>query len=93
MKTKNFLTSACRYCRYYNPEGRRGGMCQQLGVPVQAKWNACVLAAPPFASTWDSLEQIAFLNKSLSLESSADFSSVKASESEDILEQKQPATV
>lgn len=56
MKTIKFLTSACRYCRHYQPEGRRGGMCHQLGTPVQASWKACSLALPPFAPSWESLE-------------------------------------
>ena|SRR6056297_1856444 len=56
MKPIKFLTSACRYCRHYQPEGRRGGMCQQLGSPVQAGWKACSLALPPFAPSWETLE-------------------------------------
>ncbi|HLP88759.1 MAG TPA: hypothetical protein VK184_09250 [Nostocaceae cyanobacterium] len=56
MKTNKHLTSACRYCRHYQPEGRRGGTCQQLGVPVQACWKACSLALPAFAPSWESLE-------------------------------------
>ncbi|MBH8556217.1 hypothetical protein I8751_28580 [Nostocaceae cyanobacterium CENA357] len=56
MKPIKFLTSACRYCRHYKPEGRRGGVCQQLGVPVQASWKACSLALPPFAPSWETLE-------------------------------------
>lgn len=56
MKPIKPLTSACRYCRHYQPEGRRGGMCQQLGSPVQASWKACSLALPPFAPSWESLE-------------------------------------
>lgn len=56
MKPIKFLTSACRYCRHYQPEGRRGGMCQQLGAPVQASWKACSLALPPFAPSWENLE-------------------------------------
>ena len=58
MKTLNFLTSACRYCRHYCVEGRRGGMCQQLGVPVRGSWKACSLALPQFASSWESIEKI-----------------------------------
>ncbi|HYW21765.1 MAG TPA: hypothetical protein VE956_21150 [Nodularia sp. (in: cyanobacteria)] len=56
MKPIKFFTSACRYCRHYQPEGRRGGMCQQLGSPVQAAWKACSLALPPFAPSWETLE-------------------------------------
>ena len=56
MKTIKSLTSACRYCRYYNPQGRRGGVCQQLGAPVQGNWKACSLAIPPFAPSGESLE-------------------------------------
>ncbi len=58
MKTLNFPTSACRVCRYYRPEGRRGGTCQQLGVPVSANWKACALALPPFAPSWERMETI-----------------------------------
>ncbi len=56
MKPIKFLASACRYCRHYQPEGRRGGTCQQLGAPVQGTWKACSLALPPFAPSWETLE-------------------------------------
>ncbi len=55
MKTLHFPTSACRCCRYYQPEGRRGGMCQQLNVPVRGSWKACSLALSPFAPDWDKI--------------------------------------
>lgn len=58
MKTCKCSTSACQFCRYYQLEGRRGGMCQQLGVPVKANWKACSLALPPFAPSWESFDQI-----------------------------------
>ena len=58
MKTLNFPTSACRYCRHYCVEGRRGGMCQQLGVPVRGSWKACSLALPPFAPSWESIDEL-----------------------------------
>jgi hypothetical protein len=58
MKHIKSLTSACRYCHYYKPEGRRGGVCQQLGAPVQGSWKACPLAIPPFAPSWESLEDV-----------------------------------
>ncbi|GAA6622029.1 hypothetical protein [Scytonema sp. NUACC26] len=58
MKNIKFLTSACRYCRHYQPEGRRGGTCQQLGAPVRGDWKACSLALPPFAPSWESLEDV-----------------------------------
>lgn len=58
MKQIKFLTSACKYCRYYQPEGRRGGVCQQLGAPVRGSWKACSLALPPFAPSWESLEDV-----------------------------------
>ncbi len=58
MKQIKSFTSACRYCRYYQPEGRRGGMCQQLGALVQGSWAACSLALPPFAPSWEHLEEV-----------------------------------
>ena len=58
MEETNFSTSACRFCRFYNPEGRRGGSCQRLGVPVQGSWKACTLASHPFETTLKKLEDI-----------------------------------
>ncbi|MEC4811866.1 MAG: hypothetical protein SAK29_01070 [Scytonema sp. PMC 1069.18] len=58
MKHMKSLTSACRYCRYYQPEGRRGGVCHQLGAPVRGHWKACSFALPPFAPSWESLEGV-----------------------------------
>lgn len=53
MKTDYCLPSTCRYCRYYTPQGRRGGNCQKLCVPVQAAWKACPLANSAFMSPWE----------------------------------------
>ena len=50
--------SVCRRCRYYEPEGRRGGHCQQLNVAVQGAWSACALAVPPFSPNWENFEDI-----------------------------------
>ncbi|MEM8778205.1 MAG: hypothetical protein AAGF26_04890 [Cyanobacteria bacterium P01_G01_bin.49] len=77
MKTTNCLTSSCRYCRFYETEGRRGGMCQQLGVPVRAEWKACSLAASPFTTTWESLESVVKLENSLVLECPVDQITIK----------------
>ena len=58
MKTSHSQTSVCRRCRYYDPEGRRGGHCQQLNVTVEGTWSACALAIPPFSPTWENFEDI-----------------------------------
>lgn len=58
MTAINFTTSACRCCRYFQPEGRRGGVCQQLSVPVRGSWKACSLASSPFAPSWGRIEGI-----------------------------------
>ncbi|NET31893.1 MAG: hypothetical protein F6K19_07800 [Cyanothece sp. SIO1E1] len=55
---KSTTTSSCRHCGYYTPEGRRGGQCGQLGVPVQGDWEACCLVIPPFEPAWKSLRKI-----------------------------------
>ena len=86
MKTANFLTSSCRYCRYYQSEGRRGGMCNQLSVPVQGEWKACALAARPFATAWDNLEDLVRLEQSLTLPYKAERIAETASKSEVVLE-------
>lgn len=60
-------TSACRYCRYYQPEGRRGGCCQVLRVSVQGSWKACELSLPAFASSWESLKEVMIVPDELAL--------------------------
>ena len=69
MKEINFSTSACRHCRFYEPEGRRGGSCQMLGVPVQSSWKACAFASPPFETTLKKLEDIFQLDTPVNRES------------------------
>jgi hypothetical protein len=49
MECANETISTCRYCHFYQIEGRRGGFCQQLGVPVQSNWKVCAVAVSPFA--------------------------------------------
>ena len=58
MKTLNLHTSACLVCRYYQPTGRRGGMCRLLSAPVRGSWKACSLGLPPFAPSWEGIERI-----------------------------------
>ena len=55
---KTSFCSTCRHCRHYTPEGRRGGLCQQLSVPVQSGWAACTLALPPFTPCWEEMEEL-----------------------------------
>lgn len=62
MKEIDFSTSVCRYCRFYSPEGRRGGSCEMLGVTVQGSWKACTLASSPFETTLKKLEHIFHLD-------------------------------
>ena len=69
MKKVNFSTSTCRHCRSYEPDGRRGGSCQLLGVPVESSWKACNFASPPFENTLKKLENIFQLETSISLNS------------------------
>ena len=56
IKETNFLDLNCRHCRFYQPEGRRGGSCQKLGVSVLSNWKACTLACSPFTSTLKNLD-------------------------------------
>jgi hypothetical protein len=63
MSNQNCLTSACRYCRFYRPEGMHGGACEQLGVSVHSDWTACQLALPAFASSWNNVEELATANR------------------------------
>ncbi len=58
MTNQDCLTSACRYCRFYHPEGLHGGACEQLGVSVRSEWKACQLALPAFANAWENAEEL-----------------------------------
>lgn len=55
MKETNFLNLSCRHCRHYQPEGRRGGSCEILGVSVDSSWKACTLASSPFEKAFTDL--------------------------------------
>lgn len=48
MKSSRCQVSSCSRCRFYGPQGRRGGQCSQLGVPVESRWQPCPLAVPVF---------------------------------------------
>jgi hypothetical protein len=63
MTNQNCITSACRYCRFYRPEGLHGGACQQLGVSVRSEWKACQLGLPAFANVWENAEELATANR------------------------------
>lgn len=79
----NLPTSACRYCQHYQPEGRRGGECQMLGVRVQGNWKACSLAVSAFAPNWESLvEEIMSLTSASVLAATPVAATVKLSEPE-----------
>ncbi|MBL1209775.1 hypothetical protein [Geminocystis sp. GBBB08] len=67
MKPQNNFIFACRHCQFYNPEGRRGGICSQLGVLVKAEWESCHLAILAFNNEWQTVPEIAMLEKSFSL--------------------------
>ncbi|GAA6623391.1 hypothetical protein [Scytonema sp. NUACC26] len=54
--------SSCRYCRFYTPQGSRGGTCELLNVLVKSEWKACSLSAPSFATTnRQGVEQLALV--------------------------------
>ncbi|MBU6229108.1 MAG: hypothetical protein KGQ93_05395 [Cyanobacteria bacterium REEB459] len=61
MKTVQYQPVYCSRCRFYTPEGRRGGHCNLLGVPVQADWQACTLAVPIFMAALGDLDSLDLL--------------------------------
>ena len=71
MNEIDLSTSECRFCRYYQPEGRRGGSCHKLSVPVQSSWKACSLASSPFETTLTKLENIFQLKTTIPSNTSA----------------------
>ncbi|CAN1210921.1 hypothetical protein TUMEXPCC7403_12025 [Tumidithrix helvetica PCC 7403] len=53
--------TSCRFCRYYDYEGRRGGNCNKLQVHVSAGWSACSYAVAPFAPSWEYIGDLSTL--------------------------------
>jgi len=67
MKPMKFTASCCSRCSHYTPEGRRGGHCGQLGVPVKGKWRACSLAVPVFLTKLEDLQPLEILPKPIEI--------------------------
>ena len=67
MKVSNFSTSSCRHCQHYEIEGRRGGHCTLLSVPVRGEWSACSLGIPAFTPVTVSVGNMAEARISASL--------------------------
>lgn len=61
MEASHALISSCRCCRYYTPEGQRGGTCSQLNVPVKGCWKACSLAMLAFSTPWEEAPKVLVL--------------------------------
>ena len=80
MKNLHLSTSACRYCQYYNPQGRRGGICKLLEVPVKGDWKACSLSLPPFAPSWESIQDLMKLQEKLTVDYSLNYSAPNPSQ-------------
>jgi len=57
MDVNRFGVSCCQRCRHFTLEGRRGGHCGQLNVPVQGRWSACSLANPVFLEPMSTVTQ------------------------------------
>lgn len=51
------MTSRCKFCQYYRFEGRRGGTCQLLNVPVAPTDLGCRRGVPLFSTTSDRTAQ------------------------------------
>jgi hypothetical protein len=67
MKSAQCRVSSCSRCRFYAPEGRRGGQCSQLGVPVNSRWAPCSLAMPVFSAPLVEMKPLDFLPQPIEL--------------------------
>lgn len=56
MKAAHPPVSACRYCQFYKPIGRRGGSCEMLGVSVQGVWKGCHLGITQFQPSGEEIK-------------------------------------
>lgn len=67
MNSAQCQVSSCSRCRFYDPEGRRGGQCSQLGVPVESRWTPCSLAMPVFEASLVEMQPLDFLTQPMEL--------------------------
>lgn len=51
MRTQS-CPSMCRNCKFYQFQGRSGGHCDKLGIPVSGHWHSCPFALAPFTPSW-----------------------------------------
>ncbi|MGB3199338.1 MAG: hypothetical protein WBA99_00455 [Nodosilinea sp.] len=67
MKSAQCRVSSCSRCRFYALEGRRGGQCSQLGVPVESRWAPCALAVPVFSAPLVDIKPLDFIPQPMEL--------------------------
>jgi hypothetical protein len=79
--------TTCRLCQHYSPEGRRGGFCEKLDVPVISKWDACSLATHPFETSWQSDQEFnsLFDDSLVPMSEHLESSSLEISEMQDVM--------
>jgi hypothetical protein len=65
ISSHNIAISACRFCRHYTSEGRRGGTCNILQSSVSGNWKACSAAAPFFSESPPDPQPLALQSPSL----------------------------
>jgi hypothetical protein len=58
IQMNELTTSVCRNCRFYQPKGRQGGICQHFQVPVDGSWSSCQLSLPAFSPAWQSIQDL-----------------------------------
>ena len=86
MNSQNCSISTCRNCRHFQTEGRRGGLCEQLGTFTDPTWSACQLAIAAFDPLTPEIESIETLEHSFTLK----FEGEVTSEQTPILSLNQP---
>jgi hypothetical protein len=57
MHSQNSTPSVCQNCRHYQPQGRRGGVCQMFQTFVESQWESCSLAELPFVYYLNTIEE------------------------------------
>ncbi|BAW96136.1 hypothetical protein NIES970_10590 [[Synechococcus] sp. NIES-970] len=68
MKPPSCSTSTCKHCRYFQAEGRRGGICKRFETFAAGDWTSCDFALPIFGEEWEAATDLIHLEKSFSLE-------------------------
>lgn len=91
MNPQSCSISACKHCRCFRSEGRRGGVCGRFETFAAGDWASCPFALPIFdEGNWETATDLIHLEKSFSLELAAENTSQQATQKQQAYSEIKP---